>query len=56
MFEIELFICIKMDLALNNLEWWIYHKKIRRALYQKEKPSTVLNHRNENLIDFKKNE
>ena len=24
LFEIELFICIKMDLALNNLEWLIY--------------------------------
>ena len=23
LFEIELFICIKMDLALNNLEWLI---------------------------------
>ena len=26
MFEIELFICIKMNLALNNLVWLIYHK------------------------------
>ena len=26
MFEIELFICIKMDLALNNPRWLIYHK------------------------------
>ena len=25
-FEIELFICIKMDLALNNLQWLICHK------------------------------
>ena len=25
-FEIELFICIKMDLALNNLLWLICHK------------------------------
>ena len=26
MFEIELFICIKMDLALNNQQRLIYHK------------------------------
>ena len=26
LFEIELFKCIKIDLALNNLEWLIYHK------------------------------
>ena len=26
MFEIELFICIKMDLALDNLRWLICHK------------------------------
>ena len=26
MFEIELFICLKMDLALNNLERLMYHK------------------------------
>ena len=26
MFKIELFICIKMDLALNNLQWLICHK------------------------------
>ena len=26
MFEIELFICIKMDLTLNNLQWSICHK------------------------------
>ena len=26
MFEIDLTICIKMDLALNNLQWLIYHK------------------------------
>ena len=26
MFEIELFICIKMDLALNNLQWSMCHK------------------------------
>ena len=26
MFEIELFICIKMDLALNKLQWSICHK------------------------------
>ena len=26
MFEIELIICLKMDLALNNLQWLIYHK------------------------------
>ena len=26
LFEIELFICIKMDLALNNLQWLICHK------------------------------
>ena len=26
MFEIELFICIKMDLALNNLQWLICYK------------------------------
>ena len=29
MFEIELFICIKMDLALNNLQWLICHKTAR---------------------------
>ena len=26
LFEIELFICIKIDLALNNLQRLIYHK------------------------------
>ena len=26
LFEIELFICIKMDLELNNLKWLMYHK------------------------------
>ena len=26
MLEIELFICIKMDLALNNLQWLICYK------------------------------
>ena len=26
MFEIELFTCIKMDMALDNLKWLIYHK------------------------------
>ena len=26
MFEIELLICIKMDLALNNQQWLICHK------------------------------
>ena len=26
LFEIELFICIKMNLALNNLKWLICHK------------------------------
>ena len=26
LFEIELFICIKMDLVLNNLQWLICHK------------------------------
>ena len=26
MFEIEPFICIKMDLALNNLQWLVCHK------------------------------
>ena len=26
MFEIDLIICIKMDLALNNLQWLICHK------------------------------
>ena len=26
LFEIELFICIKMDLAINNLQWFICHK------------------------------
>ena len=26
LFELEQFICIKMDLALNNLEWLMYHK------------------------------
>ena len=26
LFEIELFICIKMDLALNNLQWLMCHK------------------------------
>ena len=26
LFEIELFICIKIDLALNNLQMWICHK------------------------------
>ena len=29
MFEIELFICIKMDSALNNLQWLICHKTQR---------------------------
>ena len=27
MFKIELFICIKIDLVLNNLQWLICHKK-----------------------------
>ena len=26
LFEIVLFICIKMDLALNKLQWFIVHK------------------------------
>ena len=26
-FEIELFILIEMDVALNNLQWLIYHKR-----------------------------
>ena len=26
LFEIELFICLKMDLVLNNLQWLICHK------------------------------
>ena len=26
LFEKELFICIKMDLALNNLQWLMCHK------------------------------
>ena len=26
MFEMEIFICIKMDLALNNVQTWICHK------------------------------
>ena len=26
MFEIELFPCVKMDLALNNLQWLMYHQ------------------------------
>ena len=26
LWEIELIICIKMDLALNNLQWLIFHK------------------------------
>ena len=26
LFEIELFIWINMDLALNNLQWLMYHK------------------------------
>ena len=26
MFEIELFICIKMDSVLNKLQWLIYHE------------------------------
>ena len=26
LFEIEQFICIKMDLTLNNLQWLRYHK------------------------------
>ena len=26
LFEIELFTCIEMDLALNNLQWFIYHQ------------------------------
>ena len=26
LFELELFICIKMGLALNNLQWLIYRK------------------------------
>ena len=26
LFEIELFICIKLDLALKDLQWLIYHK------------------------------
>ena len=26
MFEIELFLCTKRDLALNNLQWLIWHQ------------------------------
>ena len=26
LFEIELLVCIKMDLTLNNLQWFICHK------------------------------
>ena len=26
LFEAELFICIKMDLALNNQQWLIFHE------------------------------
>ena len=34
LFEIELFICIKMDLALNNLQGLIYHKtQINKQMY-----------------------
>ena len=36
MFELKLFICIKMDLALNNLKWLICHKtkpKLLRIVY-----------------------
>ena len=40
MFEIELFICIKIDLALNNLQWLICHKtkpnqnKTKQTIYR----------------------
>ena len=41
MFEIELFLCIKMDSALNSLKWLICHKT---KLNQTENfPSYLLN-------------
>ena len=33
-FEIELIICIKMDLALNNLQMLICHKTQTNTLYE----------------------
>ena len=37
MVEIKLFICIKMDLALNNLQWLICHKTKSNLLELKSK-------------------
>ena len=39
MFEIEQFICIKMDLALNNLKMLIYH--IPRTAKKKKMKSMI---------------
>ena len=37
--EIEQIICIKLDLALNNLQWLIYHKKKTKKKTQKKTTS-----------------
>ena len=33
MFEIEIFICIKMDLAVNNQQKLIFHKTLTSNMY-----------------------
>ena len=43
MFEIELIICIKMDLALNNLQSFIWHKTQPTNLYMYKEDLTLNN-------------
>ena len=41
LFKIELFICIKLDLALNNLQRFIYHKTQTNKQGSKQDNSSV---------------
>ena len=57
LFEKELFICIKMDLALNNLEMLIWHpppaskQTLKRRNYEKEnKPWLILKCHQQNVF------
>ena len=43
LFKIELFICIKMDLALNNLQRLVYHKTTTIELFICIKMDLALN-------------
>ena len=51
MFEIELFICIKRDLALNNIHWSIYHKTKRSETKRSETKRNETK-RNETLFAY----